>query len=567
WAQDENYIDPESQNLFWRKFSEDVISIVPQQQNTKTVNVFIPFGQLVDGQVTQLGEHKDLGHIRYLLAIGSQNKDDNIAYTLQCVGGQCFGNQTPKADVKVNNEQREASIAVEQTTKNITFSVKVNDILENQGLFGIALSNIISEGMQQNLNLSDQIVPATTDIAFVLLEDEVPPFTINISPNPVCYGTQQHANITFEGTQNLSYWINDMYNQTLTTSSPYIVDLTGYAVGQHNITVQINNTNITQPFTVNNCIPPTSDNQCYFNDTNHYFSMCSINASSYTNQRSYFAPPARDVTPLSNDICVPQATGNATNAFIFGWIQEEDLTQVPQGVNCYDGFDNSCSMYNYFALTDSGLDTSIFKHQGQNFNVTTDKNGIRDFNLDRFHQSCFPTIDFNITNPQGQPIDATIEIYFEPHTTQPYNITTSNQEIRIPATWYTMVVKSDEYLSQAVNVNFSVLQETTVHVQLQSSECQADCTRVGSNTCDASCEGINGCTFYNNQTKEAVDGRLLGTLVNLGNNQQVRACSGEPFAVQPQRAVIECGDRPIAQVTRIVYHEGKPVRLVVATCE
>ncbi|MFT4310677.1 MAG: hypothetical protein ACMXYC_03520, partial [Candidatus Woesearchaeota archaeon] len=56
-----------------------------------------------------------------------------------------------------------------------------------------------------------------------------------------------------------------------------------------------------------------------------------------------------------------------------------------------------------------------------------------------------------------------------------------------------------------------------------------------------------------------VDGRLFGTLVNIGNDQQVRACSGEPFAVQRQRAVIECGDRPIAQVTRIVYHEGKPV--------
>ena len=56
--------------------------------------------------------------------------------------------------------------------------------------------------------------------------------------------------------------------------------------------------------------------------------------------------------------------------------------------------------------------------------------------------------------------------------------------------------------------------------------CDSDCTGWGSITCRATCDGYNGCSYYNSTTKSACDGETYVDSICLDSNTYVDCCEG-----------------------------------------
>ncbi|MBI2176304.1 carboxypeptidase regulatory-like domain-containing protein [Candidatus Woesearchaeota archaeon] len=76
-----------------------------------------------------------------------------------------------------------------------------------------------------------------------------------------------------------------------------------------------------------------------------------------------------------------------------------------------------------------------------------------------------------------------------------------------------------ELVSGAVTVDFTIL--------LSLGSCTNDCTKAGSNICDASCNGKGSCKFYSEETKQACDGTF--GIIGLSGGRQVSCCKGQPY--------------------------------------
>jgi len=60
-------------------------------------------------------------------------------------------------------------------------------------------------------------------------------------------------------------------------------------------------------------------------------------------------------------------------------------------------------------------------------------------------------------------------------------------------------------------------------------ECEPDCTYVSDNVCHPECDGINGCSFYDETAKEKCDGVSKGWVVSYNNSgYRISCCTGSP---------------------------------------
>lgn len=131
-----------------------------------------------------------------------------------------------------------------------------------------------------------------------------------------------------------------------------------------------------------------------------------------------------------------------------------------------------------------------------------------------------------------------------------------------------------------------------VNFLLSNGSCEADCTRIGSNYCDAICQGeitIDGgeCTFQENTTflgnpitppLEACSrlGVQKGSFVNIGNYTnsegekiciRVNCCEGIPFEIPcPDAGVSDISSsnstiENLIKITRIANYKGEPIKL------
>ena len=98
------------------------------------------------------------------------------------------------------------------------------------------------------------------------------------------------------------------------------------------------------------------------------------------------------------------------------------------------------------------------------------------------------------------------------------------------------------------------------------TSCEQDCTFAADNTVHAACDGINGCTFFDDRSKAACDLSQPGWARDYNETHYVICAPGSPQPKIVTQASLSCSSGTIVKITRIVVYNGKPVRLVVATC-
>ena len=101
---------------------------------------------------------------------------------------------------------------------------------------------------------------------------------------------------------------------------------------------------------------------------------------------------------------------------------------------------------------------------------------------------------------------------------------------------------------------------------LVGTSCESDCTYVVDDNIHASCDGHAGCTFYDDTAKLACDNAHPGWLRDYNETHYVICPSGTPQPKIEIQSSLTCSSGTLVKVTRIVVYNGKPVRLVVATC-
>ena len=135
---------------------------------------------------------------------------------------------------------------------------------------------------------------------------------------------------------------------------------------------------------------------------------------------------------------------------------------------------------------------------------------------------------------------------------------------------YNLVASHHDYITQTIgNVNIS--QQTTVNFEVENSlvlgtSCEQDCTFAAGDIIHASCEGKNGCTFYDSIAKSVCDNSQPGWVRDYNATHYVICASGSPQPKIEIKASVSCASGTLVKITRIVVYNGKPVNLVVAVC-
>ena len=103
------------------------------------------------------------------------------------------------------------------------------------------------------------------------------------------------------------------------------------------------------------------------------------------------------------------------------------------------------------------------------------------------------------------------------------------------------------------------------------SDCRQDCSKTTDEEnlrCHADCDGINGCKFYDQRTKEVCTtplNRVVGVTESYNSTHKLRCCVGEPYLykkISGDRLVFP-ESKNIVRITRIVFWRGQFVRMIV----
>jgi len=217
-----------------------------------------------------------------------------------------------------------------------------------------------------------------------------------------------------------------------------------------------------------------------------------------------------------------------------------DSTKTPTENACTDGLDNDCDQKT--DCNDSDCDGSItgaIKTSDNQPIVSADVSAKKDLT----------TVKSTTTNQQGS------------YTISPINCGT-----------YNLVASHPDYAPQTKNnVNVAPQQQTTSNFEGGSSlvlgtSCEQDCTFAADNIIHASCDGKNGCSFYDSTAKAACDNAQPGWFRDYDGTHYITCASGMPQPKIEIQASVSCASGTLVKVTKIVIYNGKPVKLVVATC-
>ena len=109
-------------------------------------------------------------------------------------------------------------------------------------------------------------------------------------------------------------------------------------------------------------------------------------------------------------------------------------------------------------------------------------------------------------------------------------------------------------------------QSPGIWIEFGENICESDCTHFDDNIVHASCDGLNGCRFYDAISKAACDNSQPGWIRDYNSTHYVVCASGSPQPKIEIEASVSCESGTLVKVTRIVVYNGKPVKLVVAAC-
>ncbi len=133
---------------------------------------------------------------------------------------------------------------------------------------------------------------------------------------------------------------------------------------------------------------------------------------------------------------------------------------------------------------------------------------------------------------------------------------------------YNLVASHADYAPQTKsNLNVPPKTQITADFSLVlGTSCEQDCTFAADNIVHASCDGKNGCSFYDSISKAACDFSQPGWVRDYNTTHYVTCASGSPQPKIEILASVSCASGTLVKVTRIVVYNGKPVKLVVAAC-
>jgi hypothetical protein len=110
-----------------------------------------------------------------------------------------------------------------------------------------------------------------------------------------------------------------------------------------------------------------------------------------------------------------------------------------------------------------------------------------------------------------------------------------------------------------------------------SRDCSADCTAGGGDICMADCNGAKGKDDLGNEIECKLDTACInvkkGLLINDPTNDliQLRCCEGEEVPVNVEQTDVKLAEGikadDVIRTTRIVYYEGKPVKMIIIAWE
>jgi hypothetical protein len=135
---------------------------------------------------------------------------------------------------------------------------------------------------------------------------------------------------------------------------------------------------------------------------------------------------------------------------------------------------------------------------------------------------------------------------------------------------YNLSASKAGYIPQARSISLAPKENKAENFNLVSgSDCNDDCTRgkpVSDGIVHAECDGLKGCNFCDNTAKAKCDKSQPGWIRDYDAEHYVECAEGCPQPKIEIKASVDCPSGTLVKVTRIAMYNGKPVKLVVATC-
>ncbi|MBI2650305.1 carboxypeptidase regulatory-like domain-containing protein [Candidatus Woesearchaeota archaeon] len=205
-----------------------------------------------------------------------------------------------------------------------------------------------------------------------------------------------------------------------------------------------------------------------------------------------------------------------------------------------------------------------------NYSCTDGLDNDGDGLVDCADSDCDGSISGTVKNQDNEPI-ANADVSAKKNLTTVKSATTSQQGnysiSPISCGNYSLVVSHPDYVPNTKTIALSSSQQATLDFNLASgTSCEADCTYASGNIVYAACDNKNNCTFYDAISKAACDNSQPGWLRDYNSTYYVACASGAPQPKTEIQASVSCASGTLVKVTRIVVYNGKPVKLVVATC-
>ena len=235
-----------------------------------------------------------------------------------------------------------------------------------------------------------------------------------------------------------------------------------------------------------------------------------------------------------------------------------------------DGVDSQCgdslcdNSPNVFDLTKTATETACTDSLDNDCDVSTDCND----------NDCDGSIKGTVKN-QNLQLVASADVTAKKDLTTIKSTTTNlqgNYTMSIHCGTYNLVVSHPDYVPQPINnIVVNPLQQIIVNFEgryalVLGTSCEADCTLAFDNIVHASCDNRNGCTFYDSIAKSVCDNSQPGWVRDYSETHYVTCAPGPPLPKIELQASVSCESGTLVKVTRIVVYNGKPVKLIVATC-
>lgn len=208
----------------------------------------------------------------------------------------------------------------------------------------------------------------------------------------------------------------------------------------------------------------------------------------------------------------------------------------------------------------------------------TFRNDGKSLNCDTHPKDCYPRVwgDVNDSNSKEAIKNATINLRNDADI---YSYTTSSNGR------YWLAVKQGTYLQTISATNYQPYTKTelfknpslnkigeykrNVYLTFGTSNCEADCTREGSDMCDRTCEGWNNCNFASQETMDlcdptdALNDGATNQHIKTYQNQKVKCCTGSPqtLTTYNKEISVPSDKKNVITTTRIVTMNGVPVKM------